>query len=200
MQIAHWQQTDSPNIALSWLVICQHGRASQLSLDNIPIRCASTLGCSIHINIMPHSHCSARRSQSLLDSIKNGHPLSPSRRVWRLALRFARWVKQEWHNVCQPLSDCLLVLQLLPLSDPFPTVTYPRPLATSVSSNAKHVRHLCKKTKIVQTDLPFGSPAPSSCQNLHSGSVTLRIFSLVNKSLPFNFTPLFRMQINIICW
>ena len=44
-----------------------------------------------------------------------------------------------------------LVLQTIPLSDPFSIVIYPKPLTTSASSkaksNAKHFRYLCKQKK-----------------------------------------------------
>ena len=44
-----------------------------------------------------------------------------------------------------------LVLQMIPLSDPFSIVIYPKPLTTNASSkaksNAKHFRYLCKQKK-----------------------------------------------------
>ena len=194
----HWQ--------LSWSVvdhagICQQGRTSQLSPDNIPIRCASTLGCSIHTNTTPHSHYSARWSQSQRFRFHKKAILS--RRlgeVWRLAPRHARWVKQEWLYVCQPLSDCSLVLQMLPLSDPFSTVIYPRALATSVSTTAKHVRQFCKQKKNCSDWPSVRKPRPLKLQKSALGKCHVTNICIGYKSLLFTFTFLFRMQINITCW
>ena len=157
-QIAHNQQTDTPNIVIdscratrSWSVmvhagICQHGRVRSSAISRQHTTMCVDIGTQY-----PHKHNATftlfystlipkSNILRLSQFHKNGDLLSPSRTSARtLGVSLVQ----------QMLLS--LVLQMIPLLDPFSIVIYPKPLTTSVSSktksNAKHFRYLCKQKK-----------------------------------------------------
>ena len=165
-QIALRQQTDTPNIVTdscratrSWSVmvhagICQHGLARSSAISR-----QHTTMCVDIATQYPHKHHAtftlfystlipkSKMTINMPHQSSHGDLLSPSRTSARtlgeakMALRVSL--------VQQMLLS--LVLQIIPLSDPFSIVIYPKPLTTSASSkaksNAKHFRYLCKQKK-----------------------------------------------------
>ena len=143
---------------------CQHGRASQLSpaTYQFDVRrhwdaVSTQTPCHIHIVLADNVF--------VLDPKIKDHrfpnysePVSPYRRGLTPRTS-ARTVGEARMALRVSTSFDWLFVLYDPLSDSFPTVTYPRPLATSVSCNAKLVRHFCQQNKKVPTDLLFGSPA-----------------------------------------
>ena len=129
---------------------------------------------------------------------KNGKPLLPS---WQgLTLRTSARTLGETRMALLVSTSFWFLLVKYTLSDPFPTVTYPRPLATSVSSNAKHVWQLCKQNKNCLDWPSFRKLRPLKLPKSALGKCDAMHICTGHKSLPFNFTFLFRMHLKIICW
>ena len=123
--------------------ICQHGRVRSSAISRQHTTMCVDIGTQY-----PHKpnatftlfYSTLIPKSKILGQFHNGDLLSPSRTSARtLGVSLVQ----------QMLLS--LVLQMIPLSDPFSIVIYPKPLTTSVSSknksNAKHFRYLCKQKK-----------------------------------------------------
>ena len=145
---------DSCRATRSWSVmvhagICQHGRvrSSAISRQHTPM-------CVDIGTQYPHKHHATFTLfySTLIPKSKILNSIKMAIFSRRLKPRLARRVKQNGFTCVTCATDAsLTLLQMIPLSDPFSIVIYPKPLTTSVSSktksNAKHFRYLCKQKK-----------------------------------------------------